>query len=121
MPILRRAISIFLIICGCSILGCGSSGETGLAAPNGVRAESGPDTGQVTISWNAVTGATTYNIYWSDTPGVTIANNKIPGVFSPSVQTMTLRHNPNPYYFVVTAVNSGGESGLSTEVSATQM
>ncbi|MBK5274966.1 MAG: hypothetical protein JJE30_07930 [Desulfuromonadales bacterium] len=118
MPILKRVICIILVVCGLTITGCGSGGESGLAAPTGMRAESGPGPGQVTISWAAVEGATSYNIYWSTNSGVTTANTKISGTSSPSIQTVTLRHNPNPYYFVVTAVNAGGESGTSTEVSA---
>jgi len=76
-----------------------------------------PGNGQVTISWTAVLGATSYNIYWSTTPGVTIANGaKITGAASPYVQSGLT--NGATYYYVVTAVDGNGESTPSTQVSA---
>ncbi len=86
------------------------------AAPTGVAATAG--NGQVTISWNSVVGATSYNIYWSTTSGVTPATGtKIAGVTSPHVQTGLT--NWTTYYYVVTAVNGVGESAASSQVSAT--
>ena len=85
------------------------------AAPAGVTATAG--NGQVTISWSAVSSATSYNIYWSITSGVTKANGtKITGVSSP--YTHTSRTNETSYYYIVTAVNSSGEGWRSAEVSA---
>ena len=56
--------------------GCGSSGgnnnTTPPSAPTGVQASGGSS--EVTVSWSPVTGATSYNIYWSTTSGVTPAN-----------------------------------------------
>jgi hypothetical protein len=115
----KRVIGIFLVLCGFAITGCGSGGDAGLAVPTGVRADSGPGFGQVTISWTAVTGATSYNIYWATAPGVTSTSTKIAGVSSPYVQTNSARNFPAPYYYVVTAISAGGESGTSTEVNAT--
>jgi hypothetical protein len=73
---------------------------------------------QVTVSWTAVSGATSYNLYWSTTSGVTKANgNKISGVTSPYNHTGLI--NGTAYYYVVTAVNSTGESAASVAVTAT--
>jgi hypothetical protein len=120
MPVWKRVMGIFLVVCGFLMAGCGSGGgEASLAVPTGVQAVSGPAFGQVTISWTVVADATSYNIYWSTTPGVTTAGTKITGVSSPYVHTNSGRNFPNPYYYVVTAVSAGGESGTSTEVSAT--
>ncbi|MBK5276520.1 MAG: fibronectin type III domain-containing protein [Desulfuromonadales bacterium] len=73
---------------------------------------------QATISWDGVSGATSYNIYWSTTTGVTPATGtKIANVTSPFVQTGLTA--ATTYFYVVTAVNSVGESAPSTQVSAT--
>lgn len=86
------------------------------AAPTGISATAGD--GQVTISWTAVSGATSYNVYWLTSTGVTKAGGtKINGVTSP--YTHTGRTNGTKYYYVVTAVNSSGESVESAQVSAT--
>jgi len=88
------------------------------AAPTGVTATGG--TKQVTISWPAVSGATSYNIYWSTTSGVTTANGtKITGATSPAVQTGL--SDGTTYYYVVTAVNNVGESAASVQVAATTL
>jgi len=87
-----------------------------LSAPTGVTATAGNQ--QNTIAWLPVTGATSYNIYWSTASGV----NKQNGMEISSV--------PNPfthlnitnwitYYYVVTAINVLGESAESQEVHAT--
>ena len=91
------------------------SATLALPGPTGVTAT--PGNGQVTIAWTAVTDVTSYNIYWSTTPGVTIANGtKITGAASPYVQSGLI--NGTTYYYVVTAVNGNGESTPSSQVSA---
>jgi len=77
-----------------------------------------PWDGYVTMSWSAVSGATSYNLYWSTTSGVTKANGtKIISASS------SLNHsglvNATAYYYVVTAVNAVGESAESSQASAT--
>ncbi|HBG04586.1 MAG: hypothetical protein A2075_21285 [Geobacteraceae bacterium GWC2_58_44] len=77
-----------------------------------------PGDGQVTLLWDQVPGATSYNVYVSDAPGVT----KTTGYLLADVPyqcSVTLLDNGVPYYFVVTAVNSSGESVESSEVSGT--
>jgi len=88
------------------------------AAPVGVTATGG--TKQLTISWPAVIGATSYNIYWSSTSGVTIANGtKVPGATSPAV--LTGLADSTTYFVIVTAVNGAGESAASAQVAATTL
>jgi fibronectin type 3 domain-containing protein len=84
-------------------------------APTGVTATGG--TKQVTISWSAVSGASSYNIYWSKSAGVTTANGtKITGATSPAVQTGL--SDSTTYYYIVTAVNGVGEGAPSVQVAA---
>ena len=85
-------------------------------APAGVSATAGNRV--VTVLWDNVSNATSYNIYWSTTSGVTKATGtKISSVTSP--YNHTNRTNNTTYYYVVTAVNSYGESIESAEVSET--
>jgi fibronectin type 3 domain-containing protein len=86
------------------------------AAPTGVSAT--PGNGQVSLSWAPVSGATSFNIYWSTTSGVTPATGTpITNATSPFVQTGLT--NGTTYFYVVTAQNSAGQSNPSAEVSAT--
>ncbi|WP_317259372.1 fibronectin type III domain-containing protein [Paenibacillus baimaensis] len=83
--------------------------------PLGLTATAG--NAQVTLSWTAVTGATGYNIKRSTTAGgpyTTVATNVYGSPYTDTTVT-----NGTTYYYVVTAVNSGGESGNSNEASAT--
>ncbi|MBN1904675.1 MAG: hypothetical protein JW927_06225 [Deltaproteobacteria bacterium] len=73
--------------------------------------------GQVTISWDAVQDATSYNIYWSNTSGVTKSSGtKITGATSPYIHSELT--NSTKYYYTVAAEGAKGESDLSSEVSA---
>lgn len=85
------------------------------AAPSGVIATGG--TNQATLSWTALSTATSYNVYYATTSGVTIANGtKISGVTAPAVLTGLAAGTT--YYYIVTAVNGAGEGTASVQVSA---
>ncbi|WP_240419203.1 hypothetical protein [Paenibacillus periandrae] len=74
---------------------------------------------QVTLNWNAVTGANGYNVKRSTIAGgpyTTVANNVYGSPYTDTTVT-----NGITYYYVVTALNAGGESGNSNEASATPM
>lgn len=88
------------------------------AAPTGVLATGG--TKQVTVSWPAASGATSHNIYWSTTAGVTkTTGTKIAGATSPTVHNGLT--DATTYYYIVTAVNSAGEGVPSVQVAATTL
>jgi len=77
------------------------------------------DNSRITIRWNPVMDAASYNIYWSTTPGVSkVSGNKISNVTSPYTHNKGLT-NGTTYYYIVTAVNSFGESVESLETEAT--
>jgi len=77
-----------------------------------------PETRDVTLAWDDVPDATSYNIYWSDKPGVTKKNgSKIFNAKNP--HKITGLKKGEKYYFAVTAVNATGESKESEEFSFT--
>lgn len=67
---LLAVIAVDLVLAACPAASPGPT-NTPPSAPTGVTATAG--NAQVTISWSSVSGAT-YNLYWSTTTGVTIAN-----------------------------------------------
>jgi fibronectin type 3 domain-containing protein len=72
--------------------------------------------GQVTVSWAAVSGATSYKVYRSTTQGV--RGTLIGSTSSTSLADSTVVENTT-YYFVVTASNVAGEGAASAAVSVT--
>ena len=84
-------------------------------APMNIRASAGDN--QVIVSWDNAAGATSYNLYFGTAAGVTkVSGTKITGAASP--RAVTSLANGTTYFFVVTAVNANGESGVSFEASA---
>ena len=88
---------------------------SGPPAPTGVTAT--PGNGQVTIGWNAVAGATSYNVQFRTSPTGTFSSAGT-GITGTSF-VHTGRTNGTTYYYVVNAVNANGTSANSTQVSAT--
>jgi len=83
--------------------------------PFGLTATAGDS--QVALAWNASSGATSYNVKRATTSGGPYTTIAV-GVTALSYND-TSAINGTTYYYVVTAVNSAGESGNSNEVSAT--
>ncbi|MBF0548111.1 MAG: fibronectin type III domain-containing protein [Candidatus Riflebacteria bacterium] len=69
--------------------------------------------GKITISWDNVSNASSYNLYWSNSPGVTKSSNKISGATNPFIHSGLT--NGSTYYYAVSAINVMGESDLSLE------
>ncbi|HET6384205.1 MAG TPA: fibronectin type III domain-containing protein, partial [Armatimonadota bacterium] len=82
-------------------------------APTGLSATSGNK--QIALSWTASTGAATYNVKRSTTNGgpYTTAGSATTTSYTDSGLT-----NGTTYYYVVSAVNAGGESANSTQIGA---
>ena len=88
---------------------------TAPATPTGLQATGG--NAQVSLSWSASTGAASYNVKRSTTNGGPYNT----AVAAPTVTnyTDTTVTNGTTYYFVVSAVNTAGQSANSTQASAT--
>lgn len=89
-----------------------SNEDSTIAPPTGVAAYFTPITNS-TVVWNAVSGATSYNLYRSvSSGGETIL---VIGATSPYTDSGLV--TGTTYYYKLTAVKSGSESPLSSEVS----
>ena len=73
---------------------------------------------QNVLDWNAVSGATSYTIYWSTSTGVSSSSTAITGITDDNY-THTGLDNGTTYYYKGATVNSAGTGSLSDEVSAT--
>ena len=83
-------------------------------APSGLNATAG--NAQVSLAWNASSGATSYNVKRATTSGGPYTKVAGPATTSDNDSGLT---NGTTYYYVVSAVNSTGESANSAQVSAT--
>ena len=131
---MKKLTNIFLISCfSLTIISCGEKDEnssssspsgttaattdnTSLSAPSDVSATLGYY--KVAIDWTAVSGASSYTVYWSNSTGVSSSSTPITGITDDNY-THTGRDNGTTYYYKVAAVDSSGTGSLSSEVSAT--
>ena len=90
------------------------SGVTPPATPANFSVTAGD--AQVTLSWQASAGATSYNIYRGLTSGGEVLVQS--GIAATSFVDTGLT-NGTTYYYQVSAVNAGGESARTAEDSAT--
>ena len=97
-----------------------TTNEVGVLSPIPVPTalQASPSSNQVNLSWNAVSGATSYNIYWSHKAGISTNYNstQLANIATTS-KTITGLTSGSWYYYVVTAVTSAGESFPSSEVA----
>jgi len=83
-------------------------------APAGLQAT--PGNTQVSLSWTASTGATSYHVKRSTTSGGPYTQVSAPTVANFADTSLT---NGTTYYYVVSALNATGESANSSQASAT--
>ena len=83
------------------------------ATPTNFKATAG--NGQVVLTWTASSGATSYSLYRSTLSGQeTLYKSGLTGTSF----TDTGLTNGTTYYYEIQALNAGGQSGLSAQVSA---
>lgn len=75
-----------------------------------------PGSGQVSLTWDAVTNASSYSLLWSTSTPVTASANRIDNIVSPTYTHTGLTNGQN-YYYALVALNSRGPSPLSAEVT----
>src|SRR5208283_6041084 len=116
-----NSIAFFLVVCllaGCATGGGTNGGSTGggtevPAVPAGLVATAG--NAQVNLSWAAVSGSTSYHVKRATTGGGPYTQVAVPTSASFIDSGLT---NGTTYYYVVSAVNSAGESANSAQASA---
>jgi phage tail-like protein len=90
--------------------------QAALPAPTNVTAEASGTSDGILVSWDAVTGATSYVVYMRSTTGVTVLNAQSN---TTDQLSLVLEMLPDYHrYFVVVAVNVQGEGLASSEVDA---
>jgi len=118
------ASTVLVILAALFLQACGGSGGSGGGggggggnpppAPAGLTATAG--NAQVSLSWSASAGATSYNVMRGAASG---------GPYSPIGSPATTNYsdtgltNGNTYYYVVTAINAASASADSSQASAT--
>jgi fibronectin type 3 domain-containing protein len=84
------------------------------ATPTGVTATRNPARPtEIRVSWNAVSGADSYKIYWTPYPNEVFQD----GTSSTTTFTSTDKSTDETHYFWVLAVNAAGESERSARVT----
>ncbi len=107
-------ISLFLWL---TLFGCGGGSKStpAPAAPTSLTATA--SNAQVSLTWTASPGATSYNVLRSISSGGSYSSIAI-DLTTTTYEDSTVS-NGTTYYFVVQAVNSGGTSSYSNQASAT--
>ncbi len=114
---MKKLYALFVLVLSvCFVTACssGNAGGAKLASPTHLSVTAGDS--ELVVSWASVDGATSYNIYYDSSPGVTRAGNKIPNAGSPYRDAGLT--NGSVYCYVVTSENDD-ESDPSAEVCGT--
>ncbi len=77
------------------------------------------DTSKLIVSWAAISGASSYTVYWSETAGVTTSSNIIPNITATQCNDQGIANGITRYYKVAAIGENGASSELSEEASGT--
>ena len=91
------------------------SAATPLPAPDNLSASGANNT--ITLTWNSVSGATSYTLYWDIVSGIDSSDTAITSITNDNY-THSNMDNLSTYYYKVAAVNSSGTGTLSSVASA---
>ena len=91
------------------------SAATPLPAPDNLSASGANNT--VTLTWNSISGATSYTLYWDNVSGIDSTDTAITSITNDNY-THSNMDNGSTYYYKVAAVNSSGTGTLSSVASA---
>ena len=86
-----------------------------LPAPDNLSASGANNT--ITLTWNTVSGATGYTLYWDNVSGIDSSDTAITSITNDNYTHNNL-DNGSTYYYKVAAVNSSGTGTLSSVASA---
>jgi hypothetical protein len=86
-----------------------------LPAPDNLSASGANNT--ITLTWNSVSGATSYTLYWDNVSGIDNSDTPINSITNDNY-THSNMDNGSIYYYKVAAVNSSGTGTLSSVASA---
>jgi len=111
-------LTTLLTACDSSDVSGGGGGNSGTPKNIPQNITINPGTRIIELAWSGVSGSSGYNVYWSNEAGVNKAQREVIHTALPYLQHQNLS-NGQPYYYVVTAYTSNGESQESVEVSAT--
>ena len=89
--------------------------STPLPAPDNLSASGANNT--ITLTWNSVSGATIYTLYWGNVSGIDNSDTPITSITNDNYTHSSL-DNGSIYYYKVAAVNSSGTGTLSSVASA---
>jgi hypothetical protein len=86
-----------------------------IPTPDNLSASSANNT--ITLTWNSVSGATSYTLYWDNVSGIDSSDTAITSITNDNY-THSNMDNGSIYYYKVAAVNSSGTGNLSSVASA---
>ena len=91
------------------------SAATPLPAPDNLSSSGANNT--ITLTWNSVSGAMSYTLYWDIASGIDSSDTAITSITNDNY-THSNMDNGSTYYYKVAAVNSSGTGTLSSVASA---